>query len=331
MSKIQLLIFFSSVVLSAFSAPEAIFEFSNIVSESDLIALVKVTDVVKSKEKDNNEIDENIILTSCQVLEIYESNHKSEKHIEISSIDPVDHIVDISLPQEEGYAIVFLKYRDNSRYSFTEIRHPQIPIFNRNAKLPTKNKNLIEIIKEKLTANITIMTSDYRSSSLEWLNTLDLIMPDRALNAMLQSEDKNIQFDALFLKVKYGDKASANKVIDILHNSNDISSNPRLKSTLWELDRSQNLVSVKQANELAASSDQEISRVGLRILANKADFTSARILISGLEHRTKDGAYAAVRGLHLINNSGGPSFREFLEDPDSEIARWKAWWLKQNK
>jgi hypothetical protein len=132
---------------------------------------------------------------------------------------------------------------------------------------------------------------------------------------------------ALRLLVDQRQPQAIRKAIDVL-TLGDAPRNeaPQLERLAWAVQKVADSVSVEDANKIAQVSNPAIATFGVRILREVGDRSSVPVLMWQLSEARGQVQYDALVALCRITKRPGPSWKEFFDNPDIEVTKWKEWW-----
>ncbi len=232
-------------------------------------------------------------------------------------------------------AILFLKNGKQGSFDFAHKYHPKIPLLKFYSQNDVATNSIRDRISTQLVEGLKSETPNEVINSIRWLTEIDEDISQDKLLKFSKSKNKDLRVIALHRLLGYRNPIAIREVALSLLNP-DIHkeiSQSQLAELAWTLELEASCVSLDLANRLAASSNDIVQRIGVRILKEVGDTSSIPILMQALDAENKDTKRSAVVALTRITGKkvSGSSWHEFMKNPSAETQKWKTWWEEEGK
>jgi len=326
------IVFFLCFVQSILAYLVSEFSIEQFVKSSDLICVCQVQRVViVIPESDKQGYFE----AECKVLSTFKGQSVKSVMISIfidSRVNPDS--LGFGCLRKGDVAILFLKGSKQATLEFAIKHHPKIPLVQFYEKYDVSTNSVQKRISTQLMAALESDNTAEVINGLHWLTEMNEDIPQDKLLQFSKSKNKDLRVVALQRLISYKNTTVIRDVALLLL-SPDIHkeiSQSQLAELAWTLESEASSVDLDLANRLAASSNDIVQRIGVRILREVGDNSSIPYLMLALDAENKDTKRSAVVALTRITGKkvSGSSWHEFMKNPSAETQKWKIWWQEKN-
>ena len=323
-----LLMFWLCWQIKSIAMPISVFNFDQIVESSELVCVCSVLKVTLENPRQDKD---GIFEAQCEVLSRFKGQSADQ-------ITVVSYILMNTRPYNLGFgslkegdvAVVFLKQEKGQNiYSFANMHHPRITLGKYYAQQDTRTWTIRKRVRAQLLSALDSETPEQVVAALFWLREMGETVKRDKLYELARAEHLSTKIAALRSLVSQKDMVGIKKASAFLlvPSPMDDVIRQQFVDLVWSL--ADNSVPTILANQLAASKDITVSRVGFDLLMNVGDKSSIPVLIHSLDSENRDVHMSAIVALSRITGKKGPSAREFMQNPDSEKEKWRKWWRKE--
>ena len=315
------------------SVPKPVFQFDALYETSDVVCVCTCEKVDKGDTRPQKfgrtEVICREFVARCHALSVFKGTISTQ--FDIRFFQGESHILGLGSISTGTTSVVFMRKENEDKYVFTDGWNPVIPLADYYSKIDITHLDGKTRIKNQLLAALKSSNPESVITSLRWLGNLNMRLDKDVLIELTERSDTRIQILALSLLMKQRDAAAVRRAGEIL-----LGKEPGLhlskgqsETLAWALEEAAETVPVRVANQLAASSNPTIKKVGVLILKTVGDESSLPVLIAALDAENSDTQCSAVVALARITGRKGPSWQEFNQSSDAEIAKWKTWWTSK--
>jgi hypothetical protein len=324
---------------SGLAYPPSMFDIDLLIESSDFIGVCEVMQTALEKPT----VDESgRFEVKCKVLSTIKGRRLKNITIETFHDRKVNY-------DNEGFGtlkkgdidILFLKESKKNIFDFAVNQHPKIPLVKFYDILDTATNNAQDQISMQLRRALESDKPEEVTKSIFWLTEMKEDISQEKLLKFTKSENMSLRLVALQRLVKYKNSTAIQDAGNILLNSktyNKIFSaatnNRILKYQLvdlaYTLTSVADSVELDMANRFAASTNDMVQDIGVRILKKVGNRSSIPYLISALDAKNIDTQRSAYVALSIITGYKVSGRDEFRRNPSAETQKWETWWQEKN-
>jgi hypothetical protein len=330
---ICLMVFFLGLLQSGFAYPPSMFDIGLLVESSDFIGVCEVMQTALEKPT----VDESgRFEVKCIVLSTIKGRRLKNITIETFLDWKVNY-------DNKGFGtlkngdidILFLKESKKNIFDFAVNQHPKISLVKFYDILDTETNNAQEKISMQLMQALDSDNPKEVTNAIFWLTEMKEDIPQDKLLEFSKSENKDLRVASLRRLIRYKNKAAIRdaSLWLLTPNIHKEISQSQFAELAWTLESEASSVDLDLANRLAASSNDIVQRIGVRILKEVGDSSSIPYLVLALDAENNDTKRSAVVALTRITGKkvSGSSWHEFMKNPSAETQKWKTWWQEESK